>query len=462
MSRPAGWPAGWFSPACLPALPELPAASAEAYWQGVWRRLRGNPRALAAAAFLLLVLAFTGIGPWLWPLDPARQDPGALSRAYMPARTVPVAMPDAWQPPQAPLLQPMRPAAALAAPAGLQAVQATTDAVRLVWQPVAGARQYHLYRREGDGPGLGIPLGSVAATQHGYEDRLDLHAQAYRYTVVAADGLEESPQHATLTVVSQAVISLLDAQLKGLVPVDATLHGQLTVALPAHPLGTDYLGRDLLARLMAGARTSFLIGLGAPLLFILMGCCYGAFAAYAGGRVDEWMMRFADFVIALPFLLFMILLRVAFGIGAGESGVVPLILAMVLLGWPMAARLVRGQVLQLRERPFVAAARLMGASPWYLVWRHMIPNVMGVVIVSLTFAIPGAIFTEAFLSFIGMGVVPPTPSWGSLCNDGIQSMLTHPHELLYPAVLISLTVLAFNLLGDGLRDALDTNLERGT
>ena len=122
----------------------------------------------------------------------------------------------------------------------------------------------------------------------------------------------------------------------------------------------------------------------------------------------------------------------------------------------------RGQVLQIREEAYIAAARMMGASAPYLVMRHILPNVMGVLLVSLTFAIPTAIFTEAFLSFIGMGVVPPTPSWGSMCNDGIRTMLSHPHELLFPALFISITVLAFNLLGDGLRDAMDARMRSGT
>ncbi|HEY3698457.1 MAG TPA: ABC transporter permease, partial [Spongiibacteraceae bacterium] len=175
-----------------------------------------------------------------------------------------------------------------------------------------------------------------------------------------------------------------------------------------------------------------------------------------GGRIDHWMMRVADFVVALPFLLFMILLRIAFGIGPGESGIVPLVIALVLLSWPAPARLVRGQVLQLREEPYVDAARLAGASDLYIIFRHLLPNMLGVILVALTFAIPNAIFTEAFLSFIGMGVTPPATSWGAMSNDGIQNLLLHPAELFWPAAAISITVLAFNLLGDALRDALDT------
>ncbi len=456
----AGYPQDWFVPAPVQVSDDLPALPPESYWQGVWRRFRANRRALCAAVFLLFVLLFTVFGSLLWPVDPANQDPGILSRSYVASRSLPVVFPDSWQAPAVEVGESVA-AGDLAAPQGLRSVSATTDAVRLVWEPVAGATNYRIYRMEGaDKKGYGIPLAVISATYAGYQDRLDVHAQPYRYTVVADDGVDESAQVASLTVTPAAVISLLDAQLQGLVPEDAVAgERDWIVDLPSHPLGTDSLGRDMLARLIAGGQTSFFIGFGAPVIYLFIGCLYGAFAAYVGGRVDEWMMRFADFVIALPFLLFMILLRVAFGIGAGESGVTALIVAMVLLGWPMSARLVRGQVLQLREQPFVSAAKLMGAPSYYLVWRHMIPNVMGVVIVSLTFAIPGAIFTEAFLSFIGMGVVPPVPSWGSLCNDGIQSMLVHPHELLYPAALISATVLAFNVLGDGLRDALDVNLE---
>ncbi|MDP4943185.1 MAG: ABC transporter permease, partial [OM182 bacterium] len=200
------------------------------------------------------------------------------------------------------------------------------------------------------------------------------------------------------------------------------------------------------------------IGIGAPLCFVLFGVFFGSVAGFIGGKTDQVMMRFADFVVALPFLLFMILFKIAFGIGPGESGVMPMLVALVLLMWPATARLVRGQILQIREQGYISASQLLGAKTHYLILRHMLPNTLGVVLVTLTFAIPSAIFTEAFLSFIGMGVAPPTPSWGSMSNEGIKTMLTTPHELIFPAALISTTVLAFNLLGDGLRDALDARM----
>jgi len=193
--------------------------------------------------------------------------------------------------------------------------------------------------------------------------------------------------------------------------------------------------------------------------FVLVGFVYGASAAYLGGRVDNMLMRFADFVIALPFLLFMILLRVAFGVGPGESGIGAMIISLILLSWPSSARLVRAQVLQLKQQAFIQSARMNGATLPYMLIKHLLPNVLGVVLVSLSFAIPSVILTEAFLSFIGLGVVPPIPSWGAMCNEGIKTFLFHPHELAFPALFISITVLAFNLLGDGLREAFDVKIK---
>jgi oligopeptide transport system permease protein len=291
-----------------------------------------------------------------------------------------------------------------------------------------------------------------------FEDRLDLSPRNYYYSVIAfaPDGSELDFQ--TLEVEVSRVITAEQALARGLIDgLDEVEIGD-QVLMPLHPFGTDYLGRDMLSRLMHGAQVSLFIGIAAPLLYVLFGVIYGSTAGFIGGRLDQVLMRFADFVVALPFLLFMILFKIAFGIGPGESGILPMLVALVLLSWPATSRLVRGQILQIREEGYINASRLLGAKNNYLVVRHMIPNTMGVILVTLTFAVPSAIFTEAFLSFIGMGVAPPTPSWGSMCNEGIKTMLTTPHELIFPALFISITVLAFNLLGDGLRDALDARM----
>ena len=340
---------------------------------------------------------------------------------------------------------------------------ASTQAVRLVWEPVVGAAGYVVYRSVYDTApdrALGLPLAEVlGADQASFEDRLDLQPRQYWYSVVVIDETRaEQEAYASLAVEPIRTVSADNARLRGWVEEGTALATGDRIALPYHPLGTDYLGRDLLARLLYGARVSLFIGVVAPLLYVLVGIVWGSAAGFLGGRVDQLLMRIADFVIALPFLLFMILFKIAFGIGPGESGVFPMLVALVLLGWPSTARLVRGQILQVRQEGYISASQLLGARTGYLILRHMIPQTMGVILVTLTFAVPSAIFTEAFLSFIGMGVAPPTPSWGSMANEGIRTMLSHPHELLFPAVIISVTVLAFNLLGDGLRDALDVRM----
>ena len=440
------------------------------YWQDAWIRLKANKRAILSLYIIIGLLVFTVLGPQVWRVNPAEQDllqisspPGADRSAILVAPYTP------WAPPEARPEAGTAPDAPAPAPppianAGLKLVgQATTQFVRLTWQAMPGAADYMVYRNivepKGEGP-FGLPLGPTGAADiTRFEDMLDLRPGISFYSVVPLDANgAQLPGAARLRVDVVNSITLQEATDRKLLEAGKVPALGSRIKFSLHPMGTDYLGRDMLARLMQGAQVSLFIGIVAPLLFVLFGVIYGSTAGFIGRRVDQVMMRFADFVVALPFLLFMILFKIAFGIGPGESGIIPLIVAMVILLWPGTARLVRGQILQVREEAYVNAARLLGARTGYLVMRHMIPNTMGVILVTLTFAIPSAIFTEAFLSFIGMGVAAPTASWGSMSNDGIKSMLTHPHELFFPALLISITVLAFNLLGDGLRDALDAKL----
>lgn len=422
------------------------------YWQDAWLRLKANRRALFSLFLVVALLLFTLIGPMLWQADPAVQDLDQVSQPPGVDRSALIVEP--YQPWNAGDI----------AGSGLRLAEpATTQAVRLVWEALPGAHGHRVYRNlfpVGPERAYGIPRAEFFDNSTlRFEDRLDIKPGRYYYTLVAlnADG-SLSEQTASLTVNAQRVTTLAEAVERGLIGSQAEAQVGDAIELTFHPLGTDYLGRDLLARLMAGARVSLFIGIGAPLCFVLFGVLFGSVAGFVGGKLDSVMMRFADFVVALPFLLFMILFKIAFGIGPGESGVLPMLVALVLLMWPATARLVRGQILQIREQGYISASQLLGAKTHYLILRHMLPNTLGVVLVTLTFAIPSAIFTEAFLSFIGMGVAPPTPSWGSMSNEGIKTMLTTPHELFFPAVLISITVLAFNLLGDGLRDALDARM----
>ncbi|MBM3779042.1 MAG: ABC transporter permease [Acidimicrobiia bacterium] len=447
------------------AAPSRPSLS---YWQDSWRRLRRNRRAFVSLAIVAALGVFAVAGPWIWPRDPAAQDVDQISQA--PALPPTAAIVDPYTPWAGVTAEPpadgprWEPASAGPSVTNLRLAEpATTQAVRLVWDGVEGAAGYVVYRSVYDPApdrALGLPLGdTVGAARVSYEDRLDVEERRYWYSVVVlGEDSTERDAYATLVVEPVRAVSAEEAELRGWVADASRISPGDTIALPYHPLGTDYLGRDLLARLMHGARVSLFIGVVAPLLYVLAGIVVGSAAGFIGGRVDQLLMRFADFVVALPFLLFMILFKVAFGIGPGESGILPMLVALVLLSWPAAARLVRGQILQVRQEAYVAASRLLGAKTGYLVFRHMIPQTMGVILVTLTFAVPSAIFTEAFLSFIGMGVAPPTPSWGSMANEGIRTMLSHPHELLFPAFAISIAVLAFNLLGDGLRDALDVRM----
>ena len=422
------------------------------YWQDAWLRLKANRRALVSLFLVIGLLLFTLIGPWLWQVNPASQDLDQVSQPPGVDRS-------------ALIVDPYTPwLGGATAGTGLRLAEpATTQSVRLAWDALPSARGHRVYRNLFPvGPELayGIPRAEFFDNSTlTFEDRLDIKPGTYYYTIVAlnADG-SLSRETSALTVDVQRVTTVAEARERGLVANEAALVPGDRVELALHPLGTDYLGRDMLARLMAGARVSLFIGIGAPLCFVLFGVFFGSVAGFIGGKTDQVMMRFADFVVALPFLLFMILFKIAFGIGPGESGVMPMLVALVLLMWPATARLVRGQILQIREQGYISASQLLGAKTHYLILRHMLPNTLGVVLVTLTFAIPSAIFTEAFLSFIGMGVAPPTPSWGSMSNEGIKTMLTTPHELIFPAALISTTVLAFNLLGDGLRDALDARM----
>ena len=432
------------------------------YWQDAWVRLKANRRALVSLYLVIGLTLFTLFGPLLWWIDPAAQDLDQISVPPGASRDVTVVDEyQAWEGVTAALVA--GDDDVLAASASIAVVgAATTRAVRLQWQPVAGANGYRVYRNlfEPEPDALGLPIGDVLDPRRvSFEDRLDLKPVEYHYSVVALDPLgEESPNYRSVAAEVTRVIAAEEAVAKGLAASVADVQPGDVLQLKLHPLGTDYLGRDMLARLMHGARVSLFIGVVAPFAFVLVGILYGSVAGFLGGRVDQVLMRFADFVVALPFLLFMILLRIVFNVQPGDNSIFPMMVAMVVLSWPAAARLVRGQILQIREEGYIGASRLLGAKTNYLVLRHMIPNTMGVILVTLTFAVPSAIFTEAFLSFIGMGVAPPTPSWGSMCNEGLKTMLTTPHELIAPAALISVTVLAFNLLGDGLRDALDARM----
>jgi oligopeptide transport system permease protein len=269
-----------------------------------------------------------------------------------------------------------------------------------------------------------------------------------------------------------------------LAPVIAPYHfaeGSLedNYALPddKYLVGADFMGRDILSRTIYGARVSVSVAIVASLVSLLVGLTVGVISGYVGGRVDNIIMRIVDIIYAYPFIVFVILMQVYFkamsrrgGVGfAGTmieldsmtGGMLFVFIAIGLINWLQMARLARGQVLSYKEKEFVEAARSVGASDMRIIFRHLLSNIIGPLIVAETLQIPTYIFIEAFLSFIGLGVNPPTPSWGAMISEGFKGLRSYPHLIAAPAIALCLTTLAFNFLGDGLRDALDPRL-RGT
>ena len=222
-----------------------------------------------------------------------------------------------------------------------------------------------------------------------------------------------------------------------------------------HWFGTDDLGRDVFTRTWEGARISIFIGVAAALIDLFIGVIWGGIAGYKGGRIDELMMRIADVLYGIPYLLLVILLMVVLG-----QDLWTMILAMSIIGWINMARIVRGQVLSLKTQEYILAAKTLGANTSRIMSRHLIPNTMGPILVTMTLTIPSAIFTEAFLSYLGLGLTPPLASWGTMANDGLPALKYYPWRLFFPATFICLTIFAFNVVGDGLRDALDPRLRK--
>jgi len=251
----------------------------------------------------------------------------------------------------------------------------------------------------------------------------------------------------------------LATQQEELVKVKASLSTD-----PAHKriyiLGTDYLGRDMLARIIYGGRISIGIGIVGTITAVFIGILIGAVSGYIGGNLDNLLMRFVDIMYGLPYMLIVIIIMSL--VPAGTNAILVLFVAIALVSWLTIARVVRGQIISLKNAEFVEAARSMGAGSWRIIFRHLLPNTLGVIIIFSTLQMPSFIMNESFLSFLGLGVSAPSASWGTLVADGVKGMEIYPWRLLFPAIAMTIFLFAMNFLGDGLRDALDPQSKNRT
>lgn len=260
---------------------------------------------------------------------------------------------------------------------------------------------------------------------------------------------------ALAAIVLIIVLAYLGPLVSGYGPYQQNMDVRLQQTSAQHWFGTDDFGRDMFTRVWKGTQISLYIAFLAAFIDIGIGIAYGAISAYYGGWVDSAMQRIVEILVGIPNLIVVILAMVVL-----QPGIVTITFALVITGWVSMARLVRGQVMQLKEQEFFLASRSLGASTPHLIWKHLIPNVVAIAIINLMFTIPNAIFFEAFLSFIGLGIRVPEASLGSLIEDGYKQLQYNPYLLWYPAAVLSLLMISFNLLADGLRDAFDPRMKR--
>lgn len=407
------------------------------YWKDAGRRFRANTVSMVALCIFILVLLFAFVGPLLIPYNYEDQ--------YRSAQELdPMQYSDSEQ-------------------LVLKAAKNTDAFYATVIQPgsMTAIRKGNYYIRQ-DGKTYAFTVTkAIEKTLLVYQKNTDSKLFLVKMKDIGEDGswTESTPLEYTET------------------PAEDAKEIKLVTGIFPHVFGTDSSGRDLMARTMFGAQVSIIIGIAAALIVLVIGSVYGSVSGLAGGKTDFVMMRIVELIYSVPEVLIVLLLQVVLkdplqnwfdahktGLGGllGDlgTGIVSIFITFALLYWVTMARIVRGQVLQLKKQEFVTAAHALGASKWRIIKRHLLPNAVGALVITTCLQIPSAIFLESFLSFLGLGVSAPMASLGSLCSDALASIEFHPHRLVFPAVTLTVIVLTLNLIGDGLRDALDPRLKK--
>ncbi len=411
------------------------------FLQDGWRRLRSNWVAMFSMVVILLITVGAIVIPWFWPYTYKQQN---LDLANVPAsmETYPLSNgKNVYVTPQYTLI-------VMDSKGNLEGLAESGR------KDMIGKKNYYTV----DGVDLCVDYSLYSAATAEYRS-LEKKADAAGTDMVEtsdADYLvnyfEQRGDAVPEQISLEEAYNILENKIERVVVTAGGEKLTETVRLRNHTylLGTDGLGRDLFIRIVYGARISLLVGFFAAFINFVVGVFYGAIAGYLGGEVDNIMMRVIDILDSIPMTLYVILIMVVVG-----PGLVSIILALGLTFWVKMARIVRGQVLTLKQQEFVKAAIVTGADTKRIIVKHLIPNMMGPIMVNIAMQIPSAIFNEAFLSFVGLGISAPMASWGTLCNDALAGIYVYPYQMVFPAIAISVTILTFNLFSDGLRDAFD-------
>lgn len=411
------------------------------FLQDGWRRLRSNWVAMFSMVVILLITVGAIVIPWFWPYTYKQQN---LDLANVPAsmETYPLSNgKNVYVTPQYTLI-------VMDSKGNLEGLAESGR------KDMIGKKNYYTV----DGVDLCVDYSLYSAATAEYRS-LEKKADAAGTDMVEtsdADYLvnyfEQRGDAVPEQISLEEAYNILENKMERVVVTAGGEKLTETVRLRNHTylLGTDGLGRDLFIRIVYGARISLLVGFFATFINFVVGVFYGAIAGYLGGEVDNIMMRVIDILDSIPMTLYVILIMVVVG-----PGLVSIILALGLTFWVKMARIVRGQVLTLKQQEFVKAAIVTGADTKRIIVKHLIPNMMGPIMVNIAMQIPSAIFNEAFLSFVGLGISAPMASWGTLCNDALAGIYVYPYQMVFPAIAISVTILTFNLFSDGLRDAFD-------